>query len=419
MGINKTKELLARKFHWENLSADVRKYVEGCPQCNGSRVPRHKPYGQLQSLPLPEHPWQEISMDFITGLPMSSNRQGERLDAILVVVDRFTKAALFIPTEKTLTAPGLAALLYELVECRYGTPEGIVGDRDKLFTSTFWKEYSEQLAMKRRLSTAYHPQTDGQTERVHQTIEHYLRSFAAQSHTWAPLLPEAQFAYNNSFHSTIGTSPNHALYGYHPRVVDGPPSDESKVQGVRERIRHVSEIRSRARDCWKRATESQTRYYNRRHQEKEYDRGQIVGLSTKNFRFKDGHKLAPTYIRVRILERVGKQAYKVALPTKYAKIHNVFPVAMIEPWIDRNGIADTLPLPDLIEDNEEWEVEDLLDHTGEGSLRRYLVKWAGWPVEYNTWEPIENLTHCQQLLDRYHKRRTKTHRKWDEYRLVI
>jgi transposase InsO family protein len=222
-GNRKTVELLKRRFHWENIDTDVQTYVNHCQVCLGNRQPRHKPYGKLSSLPLPTQPFEEISLDFITKLP-PCQYQDRIVDAILVVVDRFTKIALFIPTTTTLTAAELAKLLYEHVECRFGTPLGMVSDRDSLLTSHFWVELSKARQAKQRLSTAYHPQTDGQSERTHQTVQHYLRSYCGEEQQWAVLLPEAEFAYNNSIHSTIGVSPFEALYGYQPRMVDYVPS---------------------------------------------------------------------------------------------------------------------------------------------------------------------------------------------------
>lgn len=195
-------------------------------------------------MPLPTQPFEEISIDFITGLPPCQYKD-RIVDAILVIVDRFTKVALFIPTTTTLTAAELAQILYEHVECRFSTPLGIVSDRDSLLTSQFWVELCKARETKQRLSTAYHPQTDGQTERTHQSLQHYLRCFASDEAQWASLLHEAEFAYNNSVHTTIGVSPFEALYGYHPRMVDYIPSAGQKVQGVHERLSKLSQLRER------------------------------------------------------------------------------------------------------------------------------------------------------------------------------
>jgi hypothetical protein len=345
-------------------------------------------------------------MDFVTGLPMSLGGDGAAYDSILVIVDRYTKFAMFIATQKTVSAPILAQLLYEHVECRFGSPVGIVSDRDSLFTSKFWIEFAQAREIARRMSTAFHPQTDGQTERTHQFLESYLRAFAGGPYqdTWTRLLRDAEFAYNNSSHSTIGTSPFNALYGYHPRMVEYVQGRHpTQVQGVIERLRHLEHARKQLAKHWEHAVEMQKKHYDHRHEPKEFEAGEIVGLSTKNFQFKAGRKLAPTYIRVKILKRIGTQAYQVALPTKYERMHDVFPVSLIEPWKDRTSVADTMPLPDLEDEEDEWEVEDIVMDKADGPDKRFLVKWKGWPAEYNTWEPREHLQNADKWLSKYEK----------------
>lgn len=416
MGSQKTLDLISRKFHWQGIAEDVREYVESCPTCQGIRVPRHRPYGKLQSLPLPSHPFQEISLDFITGLPPSTRSDGGNYDAILVIVCRMTKFALFIPTTKKLRATELAALLYEHVESRFGTPEGIVSDRDKLITSKFWADLMKERAIRRRLSTAYHPQTDGQTERTHQTLEKYLRAYAGDSpERWAIQLLDAAFAYNNSKHSTIGVSPMEALFGYHPRCVEYVPTKmETNVQGVAERLTMLGRVRTQARVHWEKASESQAKHYDSRHKPQTYHRGQIVGVSTKNWRFKYP-KLAPRFMRAKVLDKYGEQAYALELPEKYQRIHNVFHVSLIEPWNDRRAIGDTTQeQPELEDEPDEWEVEEVVSHKDVGDETFYLIKWKGWPVEYNTWEPKEHLENAQAMVRKYLKVARKDHKKWDE-----
>ena len=139
-----------------------------------------------------------------------------------------------------------------------------------------------------------------------------------------------------------------------------------------------------------RHVDSQKRYYDARHQWVEFQVGEIVGLSTKNFRFKNGRKLVPTFIPVKVTERIGTQAYRIELPAQYSRLHDVFPVSLLEKWRVAKG-QKVLPLPELVDNEEEWEVEDIVEHKDVGGEQRFLVKWAGWPAEYNTWEPREHL----------------------------
>ena len=171
----------------------VEEYIASCPECKRAKSSRHKPYGPLRFLPIPERPWNSISMDFIEGLPTSDG-----FDTILVVVDRLTKMAIFIPTTKEASAPELAYLFLQNVFAKHGVPADIVSDRGKHFVSRFWASLCSLLKIKSNLSTAYHPETDGQTERINQKIEQYLRLFINYHQTdWVNWLPTAEFAYNN------------------------------------------------------------------------------------------------------------------------------------------------------------------------------------------------------------------------------
>lgn len=176
-GINRTDELLRRKLHWVNLQNDVAEYVQSCAVCQGA--PKHRPHGKLESLPIPSRPFSELSMDFITG-PPPTIQNGIPVDAILVVVNRFTKWCLFFAVPSTITSVELAELFHTEVELRFGPPDDIVFDRGTNFTSKFWSKLCYHSHIHLSLSTAFHPPTDGQTERMYQTLEHYLRCFIDQ-----------------------------------------------------------------------------------------------------------------------------------------------------------------------------------------------------------------------------------------------
>lgn len=219
-GQQKTYDLVSRNYWWPKMKDFVHQYVNSCDTCQRTKVPRHKPYGQLKSLPVPPFPFSSISMDFIEQLPTSNN-----YTAILVVVDRLTKLAIFIPTTNEVTAEGLASLYLHHVWRHHGLPESIISDRGSEFNSRFWKSLTRLLDINQIFSTAYHPQTDGQTERVNQTLEQYLRSYTNyQQSNWSDLLPLAEFAYNNSVHSSTGITPFFANKGYHPCANLGPAS---------------------------------------------------------------------------------------------------------------------------------------------------------------------------------------------------
>ena len=167
------------------------------------RSQRHRPYGLLKQLLIPERPWNSISMDFIEKLPMSGSS-----DTILVIINRLTKQLIFIPTVNTITSPMLAKLFILHVFSNHGVPSHITSDHGMEFVSTFFCSLGKVLDMKLHFTSGYHPEGDGQTERTNQTLEQYLRVYCNyQQSNWSNLLPIVEFAYNNTPNATTGLSP--------------------------------------------------------------------------------------------------------------------------------------------------------------------------------------------------------------------
>ena len=164
-GIDKTRKLVGRKYYWPSLRKDIEDYVRGCDVCLASKAIRYKPYGDLQSLAVPTHRWKDLSIDFVTGLPLSADWKGDSYDSILVIVDRLTKMVHYEPVKVTIDAPGLAEVIIDVVVRHHGLPDSIISDRRAIFTSKFWSLLCYFLGIKRRLSTTFHLWTDGQTER--------------------------------------------------------------------------------------------------------------------------------------------------------------------------------------------------------------------------------------------------------------
>jgi transposase InsO family protein len=201
------------------MNEDIIQYVQSCPECQKNKVARHKSYGLLQPLEPAYSAWKSIAMDFITDLPLS-----EGCDQLWVIIDRFTKMAHFIPLKKkNKKAEDLAEVFTREVWKLHGIPADIISDRDSRFTSKFWKSFLTTLGIRTRMSTAFHPQMDGRTERVNQTIETFLRSFVnIQQNDWVELMALAEFACNNSVISAHGMTPFYANYGYHPSARTAP-----------------------------------------------------------------------------------------------------------------------------------------------------------------------------------------------------
>lgn len=222
----KTAERLRALFYWPKMDDDMEEYVRSCDTCQRDKASRHKKYGMLQPLEVPYTPRSSISMDFIVSLPES-----EGYTRIWVIVDRFTKMSHFIPLKTRATIEELAHIFLREIWRLHGLPEEIISDRDSRFESKFWDSLMKLLGVKLRLSTAYRPQTDGQTERVNQTLEQYLRNYCSyQQDDWAGLLPLAEYAYNTATQESTKVSPFYANYGFQPDSTW--PSPKRKLDNV-------------------------------------------------------------------------------------------------------------------------------------------------------------------------------------------
>ncbi|KAI3827735.1 hypothetical protein L1987_01818 [Smallanthus sonchifolius] len=209
-GTNKMYQDLKKEYWWPGMKNDVTEYVNKCLTCSLVKAEHQKPCGKMQPLPIPEWKWEEITMDFITKLPRTSKGN----DTIWVIVDRLTKSAHFLPIRETASSEKLAEVFIKEIVSRHGMPVSIVSDRDTRFTSRFWKKFNEAMGTRLNISTAYHPQTDGQSERTIQTLEDMLRACIIDfGGRWDNPLPLAEFSYNNSYPSTIGMPPFEMLYG--------------------------------------------------------------------------------------------------------------------------------------------------------------------------------------------------------------
>lgn len=406
-GREKTLDLVQRKFHWPHVANDVANYVRTCDICQRVRVHRHRPYGVLQPLPIPTKPFEEVTVDFITKLPPSVYND-HVYDAIMVTVDRYTKFAKYLPCTVTMTAVEFADVWIDHIVANHGSPLGIVSDRGSIFTSGFWRTFCYTLMMKRRLSTAYHPQTDGETERQNQTLEHYLRVYATERQdNWASLLPLAQYAYNNSIHSTTGISPFFALYGYHPTINFEIEDDLSKkgVPTAEERAKSLHSTREQLEKHWQNVVESQSKYYNQHHSPMAYKAGDLVMLSTKNLRVRQpskklAHRLLGPFA---VEETVGTQAYRIHLPKEW-KVHPTFHVSLLEPYHQRETgeyIPNTAP-PELLNNEQVWEIEEVLAKTTRKGTIHYLVKWKGWTSNFNQWVAADDMQ-APKAISEYEK----------------
>ncbi|SOV04568.1 uncharacterized protein UDID_17134 [Ustilago sp. UG-2017a] len=281
VGRDATIKAAQRHYWWPSMTAWIADYVASCPVCARYKAPHHRLYGLLQPLATPDRPWGSISLDFIEGLPPSRN-----YDSILVIVDRLTKFAILAPTYKTVTAKQTAVLLYRHMVRLFGYPDHMVSDRGQQFISGAWKAFAEQMGVKHSLSTAYHPQTDGQTERVNQVVEQYLRMYCNyEQNDWADLLDTAAFVYNNTVHNSIGVSPFFACYGWNPKAHPDIP----QRLGVNDpgRFEYLMDGKERCKYLQEQIREAQHQtvdQYNRKHKDIEFKVGDMVYINRRNWK---------------------------------------------------------------------------------------------------------------------------------------
>jgi hypothetical protein len=334
-GATKMYQDLRTHFWWPGMKRNVAEYVAACLTCQKAKIEHQRPIGKLQSLDVPEWKWDSISMDFVVALPLTQRR----FDSIWVIVDRLTKSAHFLPVKTTYNVEQLANVYIEEVVRLHGVPSSIVSDRDPKFTSHFWKALHKALGTRLSLSSAYHPQTDGQTERTIQSLEDLLRACVLDhQESWDELLPLIEFTYNNSFHASIGMAPYEALYGRRCRTPLCWFQDGEHLIVGPELVQQTTEKVKQIRDKMKTSQSRQKSYADNHRREVEFATGDHVFLrvtpTTGVGRAIKSRKLTPKFIGpYQIIERIGPVAYRIALPPFLSRIHDVLHVSQLRKYI--------------------------------------------------------------------------------------
>lgn len=236
-GFYRTYRRVTTNLYWMGMKKCVQQFVMDCDVCQRQKYMATAPGGLLQPLNVPELIWEDVPMDFITGLPKSKG-----FEAILVVVDHLSKYGHFIPLKHPYTAQLVAEIFTKEVVRLHGVPASILSDRDPIVVSSFWRELFKLQGTQLKMSTAYHPQTDGQTEVVNRCLETFLRCFIAdQPQSWVQRLPWAEYWYNTTFHVSTRTTPFEAVYRRAPPVLARFLPGEVKVEAVRRELQDRDE----------------------------------------------------------------------------------------------------------------------------------------------------------------------------------
>ena len=372
LGIDKTYASIANLFFWPKMSQNIKSYIKSCDECQRNKPSSRAPSGLLQPLDIPIRNWEQVSMDFIVHLPVT--KKGH--DSIFVVVDRLSKRVHFIPTVTKVTAPEVAQLFFDHIFRHHGLPKVIVSDRDPKFISLFWKDLLKQLSTQAAMSTAHHPQTDGQTEQANRTLEDMLRAYVNyKQDNWDDCLAAAEFAYNNSVQASTGFSPFHLDCGQKPLTPGtllSQPENPSQVATTEDFLTQWRTNIQRAKDTILAAQDRQAENANRHRRSETFQEGDKVMLSTAHLqppseKQRPLKKLQSKYIGPYTIQAViSPTAYRLQLSHTLC-IYPVFHISLLRKYQktieEFQGRIQPIPLPVQVLDAQEpeYEVEAILD----------------------------------------------------------
>jgi hypothetical protein len=406
LGPRKTLHYLRDNTWWKDMVRDIRDFCDSCPTCATGKSSTSSPFGLLKSLPVPTRPWQTIGIDFVGPLPASKTRNGT-FDMMAVVIDHLTGMVHIVPTKQTQKAKDIAEIVYDHVYKLHGLPDTIVSDRDSLFSSTFWSHLHKLIGTELRMSSSYHPQTDGATERANRTITQMLRQCVAPNQKdWASKLPGIEFAINSARNDTTGYSPFFLNSGQMPRSFVFNATSE--YPGVRVFAQRMKDSILTAHDAILEARVKQTRQANKHRREAPFVLGDLVYLSTKNLSLPKSRarKLVPKYIGPFRITRVivPGATYALDLPSELRQrgTHNAFHASLLRihtanddrrfPGRQLNQIVGFGEAP------SEWEVDRIVAHSGSGSDALFKILWKSGDY---SWEQYRSIRHLSALAGYY------------------
>ncbi|KAH0737522.1 hypothetical protein KY290_036227 [Solanum tuberosum] len=395
-GISRTFHRLSSNFYWSGMRQDVKQFVLTCQICQQMKDTCSRPSGLLLPLPIPSAIFEDISMDFITGLPSSHGRT-----VILVIVDRLSKYGHFIALPPKFTSHKIAEVFVQEYIRLHGFPSTIVSDRDPIFLSEFWAEINRLQGTQLAKSSAYHPQSDGQTEALNKCLEMYLRCFAADTPTsWFPLLPWAEFWYNTSYQHSSKLTPFEVVYGRPPPTIARYVLDGNTTPVVAASLRERDDTLALLKSNLQFAQARMKRYADKGRKDVAFQIGDWVFVRLRPYRqlslrLQRHTKLSRRFFGpFQVLQRIGEVAYKLNIPPS-SKIHPVFHVSALRKCL---GTPDQQVTPiDLLDHSSSLMLspESILDSRtitkGAHPVRQFLIKWQGLPLEDATWEDSHSL----------------------------
>lgn len=401
-GQYKMFELISRNVWWPGMLKDVTCYVKGCEKCQRTKINREARHVPLNPNLIPIQPWDKITVDMIGHLPKSKG-----YDVILVVVEWMGKMIHVLPTSVELTSEGLAKLYRDHIWKDFGLPKKVTSDRGPQFNSNFINNMCNILGMSQNLSTAYHPQTDGQMEKMNQEIEQYLHLFVNHHQSdWADWLSLAEFQYNDKIHSATGQTPFYVNYGRHPWKGD-MVTIEGKNKSVANFTSRIKAIREEVVLALQHAMQKMKEQYDQNKKpSRKYNMGDKVWLEATNLKTDQPMKKLDNkhFGPFQIIKQVGAGSYELDIPKTWKMVHPVFNETLLSPYHKAHyqiQHKEILPPLEIIDGNKEYEVEEVLDSRNRRGITKYLVHWKGYPREERMWEPAENMKHAKKLIEFY------------------
>jgi hypothetical protein len=401
--VAKTIKLVQQQFNWRTLAEDVKTYVHGCDICQQTKPSWVAKQTPLSPNAILNRPWHTITADFVGPL-LTSNRY----NLACIIIDWFTKLVKIVPCSTNITAKGFAQILCNHIVWSHGVPEKIILDWGPQFASEFIKAFYNVIGIEWHLSTAYHPQTDGQSKWTIQEFEMYLQAFVNKRQSdWASWIPMAEFVYNNCVHLSTGYSPFYLNYGHNPQTPLSWPSNIVN-KDVNKFVQQLQQARDIAQCTLKQTADNMKKYYTTTHNQIHYSIGDLVMLDSCNLstthptcKLEDKH-----FGPFAVTEKIGSSSFRLDLPPTWKKIHNIFHESLLLPYVTpsfpKQQDLQTQPPPKLVEGEDKFQVDEILNSHVQAHKIQYLVKWLGYGPEDNTWEPTWHLTNTQQKIAEFH-----------------
>ncbi|EUC61564.1 integrase core domain protein [Rhizoctonia solani AG-3 Rhs1AP] len=417
-GYAKTYHRIASVYYWPKMASTIQSYVYSCDICQKAGHRRHGPRGYLQPIPIPQQPFEVVTMDFIMDLP-----QSDAYNAVLVIVDKLTKYAHFIPCTTQINEEETAKLFHDHIWCHYGLPRQIITDRDSRWTGAFWEHLVSMLGIRRALTTAYHPQADGQTEIMNQTAEIAIRAFTNPAKdNWVKILSGFAHSYNTSTHTSTNQTPAFLLRGFQPLTtadllaqtsehIDRPSRESLSAEEFKESMDLSLEL---AKDALKVAQAHQQKYYNENRTFVEFEPGNLVLINPHSLRLLKrnqgkGDKLNMRYEGpFEVMEKISPVSYRIRLPGSY-RIHPVINIAHLESYKASPPEFGERPVKHIprqdFEQMPEYEIEKIVAERyvkrKNKRVKQYQVRWLGYGPEEDRWKTEKELKNAPDIIKQW------------------